>query len=153
MSLSERFWAKVDRRSDEECWPWTAATNEHGYGVIRPEGRRSGPTLKAHRVALQLAGVDVEGQVVRHSCDNPPCVNPLHLTVGSQADNIADMHDRGRGNLGSVNGQAKLTEAQVVEIRRRVADGEMKKRLAIEYGVDPSTITAVIKRKTWRHVA
>lgn len=153
MSLEDRFWAKVDRRDETECWPWTAATNEHGYGVIRPEGRRNGPSLKAHRVSLELAGVDIDGQVVRHSCDNPPCVNPAHLLVGSQADNVADMHERGRGNRGSVNGQAKLTEYVVAEIRRRAAAGEMKKRLAREYGVDPSTITSITKRRSWRHVA
>jgi hypothetical protein len=150
--LEERFWEKVQQGDPDQCWLWTGGRNEHGYGVINP-GRKSGPPLKAHRVALTLAGQEVAGAVVRHTCDNPPCVNPNHLALGTQADNVADMHDRGRGNIGSVNGQAKLTEPLVVEIRRRAGAGEVQKRLAAEYGVSQMTISAVVNRVTWRHVA
>lgn len=151
-TLADRFWSKVDRRGADDCWPWTAATNEHGYGVMRPEGQRSGPTVKAHRVSLTLAGVDIEGLVVRHSCDNPPCVNPAHLSVGTKADNSADMVSRDRHARGSRSGTSKLTECQVVEIRARCAAGELHRVLAAEYGVSRVAITNIATRKTWRHV-
>ncbi|MGW2089627.1 helix-turn-helix domain-containing protein [Streptomyces sp. NPDC001880] len=152
LTLAERFWAKVDRRGPDECWLWTAALNEHGYGVMRPEGRRHGPTVKAHRVSLQLAGVDIEGLYVLHSCDNPPCVNPAHLSAGSPADNAADMVSKGRQARGSRRGNNKLTEAQIPEIRARAAAGELQKVLAAEYGVSRPSISRVVNRHGWHHV-
>lgn len=152
-TLADRFWEKVDRRGPDECWLWTKATNEHGYGVMRPEGQRSGPTVRAHRVSLMLAGVDIDGLVIRHSCDNPPCVNPAHLSVGTKADNSADMVSRDRHARGSRSGTSKLTERQVVEIRARCAAGELHRVLAVDYGVSRVTITNIVTRRTWRHVA
>jgi len=152
-TLADRFWEKVDRRGPDDCWGWTAAVNEHGYGVMRPEGRRTGPGIKAHRVSLMLAGVDVDGLVVRHSCDNPPCVNPAHLSTGTKADNSADMVARGRSPRGSRSGASKLTERQVAEIRVRQAAGELHRVLAAEYGVSRVTITNIVTGRTWRHVA
>jgi hypothetical protein len=71
-TFEERFWAKVDRRGPDECWLWTATTNEHGYGVMRPDTvRRDGPTVKAHRVSARLAGMQIDGLKVLHACDNP----------------------------------------------------------------------------------
>jgi hypothetical protein len=151
-SLADRFWSKVDQRGPEDCWLWTGAKNEHGYGVMRPEGRRTGPTVKSHRVSLTLAGVDIEGLVVRHSCDNPPCVNPAHLSVGTKADNSADMVARGRSPRGSRSGASKLTESQVVEIRARCAAGQLHRVVAADYGVSRVTITNIATGKTWRHV-
>ena len=151
-TLADRFWAKVDRRGAEDCWLWTAATNEHGYGVMRPGGQRSGPTVKAHRVSLILAGVDIDGLVIRHSCDNPPCVNPAHLSVGTKAENSADMVARGRSPRGSRSGASKLTERQVAEIRARQAAGELHRVLAADYGVSRVTITNLVTGKSRRHV-
>jgi len=151
-TFTDRFWEKVDRRGADDCWEWTAALNEHGYGVMRPEGRRTGPTIKAHRVSLSLAGVDIDGLVIRHSCDNPPCVNPAHLSVGTKADNSADMVARGRSPRGSRSGASKLTERQVAEIRARQAAGELHRVLAADYGVSRATITNIVTGRTWRHV-
>ncbi|WP_328336805.1 hypothetical protein [Streptomyces violaceus] len=151
-TLADRFWEKVDRGGPDDCWEWTAAVNEHGYGVMRPEGRRTGPGIKAHRVSLMLAGVDVDSLVVRHSCDNPPCVNPAHLSTGTKADNSADMVARGRSPRGSRSGASKLTERQVAEIRVRQAAGELHRVLAAEYGISRVTITNIVTGKTWRHV-
>jgi hypothetical protein len=152
-TLADRFWEKVDRRGPDDCWLWTKATNEHGYGVMRPEGKRSGSAVKAHRVSLMLAGVNVGGWLIRHSCDNPPCVNPAHLSVGTHADNAADMVSRDRQARGSRSGASKLTEQQVAEIRTRAGAGELHRILAAEYGVSRPTISYVVNRKGWTHVA
>lgn len=152
-TLADRFWAKVDRRGPDECWLWTAVVNEHGYGVMRPEGQRHGPTVKAHRVSLMLAGVDIEGRFVLHSCDTPRCVNPAHLSAGDHKENVADMVSRQRQALGSRSGTAKLTEQQVAEIRARAARGELHRCLATEYGVGRSTISRIVNRAGWAHVA
>lgn len=152
MTLESRFWAKVDRRDTDECWPWLAATNEHGYGVMRPDGHRAGATIKASRVSLILAGRDPGDLHALHTCDNPVCVNPQHLFAGMQADNVADMHAKGRGNIGSVNGQAKMTEVLVGDIRARVAAGETQKSLCKEYGITKGTMSYLVNGKTWRHV-
>jgi hypothetical protein len=93
--LIARFWAKVDKRGPDECWPWIGAKNPFGYGKIS-NGKR-GVQAKAHRVAYEIAvGLPPGDLVVRHKCDNPPCVNPSHLEAGTQADNVHDMVSRGR---------------------------------------------------------
>lgn len=153
MSLESRFWSKVIKGDSDACWEWTGARNESGYGVMRPEGQRSGPTVKAHRVSLALAGMDVTDHVVLHACDNPPCVNPAHLRLGTQRDNLADMREKGRGNRGSVNGAAKLTEADVALIRLCLTLGMPQKELRVFYGVSAGTMSALANGKTWRHVA
>lgn len=153
MSLESRFWAKVDKRGPVECWVWTGATNEHGYGVLHAEGRRNGGTLKAHRVAVALDGRNLDGLCVLHECDNPPCINPAHLRVGTKADNTRDMLSKHRGLVGRRNGQAKLNETEAAEIRRRRNAGEPRKRLAAEFDVSGATITRIANREGWRHVA
>lgn len=91
MDTAERFWAKVDKSNG--CWLWRAARNRGGYGIFE-NGRR---TLYAHRYALELNGTPVpDGLFALHRCDNPPCVRPDHLFVGSLADNVADMVQKGR---------------------------------------------------------
>ena len=151
-SLAERFWEKVDRRGADECWPWLAAKNSLGYGVMRPEGQRSGPTVKAHRVSLMLSGVSVDGYVVRHRCDNPSCVNPAHLELGSQMENVSDMISRGRCARGAARSQ-RLTEDDVRTIRERWSAGELQRVIASDYGVSRPTISRIVSREGWAHVA
>jgi hypothetical protein len=158
--FAERFWEKVSKEGPVPahcsefgpCWPWTKATNEHGYGIIRPPGRRSGPALKAHRVAAMFAGLDISSQVVRHRCDNPPCCNPDHLLTGAQLDNVHDMHEPGRGNVGAVNGQAKLTDEKVWEIRTLLALGMRGDEIAAAYRISKPTVTSIKYARTWRHL-
>lgn len=103
-SWQNRFWAKVDKGSDAECWEWTASRNSYGYGqlaVVLPSGKR--PRL-AHRLSWELhVGPIPEGMCILHRCDNPPCVNPSHLFIGTKADNYRDMRAKGRD--GSYNRQ------------------------------------------------
>ena len=109
----------------------------------------------AHVVAWELAnGAEVPtGLVVRHTCDNPGCVNPGHLLPGTYAQNTADAVERGRMTRGERVHFSRLTEAQVLEMRRRYAAGtETLSTLGREFDVDPSTISLIIRRVTWKHV-
>lgn len=151
-TLAERFWEKVAKAGPDDCWLWTAALNEHGYGVMRPEGRRSGPTVKAHRVSAQLAGMDIEGLFVRHACDNPPCVNPAHLEPGTPKDNADDMIARGRQALGSRRSNV-LTERDVARIHELRAAGMLQREIATEMSCSRPTVSLILAGKTWRHVA
>lgn len=149
----ERFWEKVDVRGPDECWPWTAAVNEHGYGVMHETGKRGGPALKAHRYSAELAGMDIVGRAVLHSCDNPPCVNPAHLRPGTQAENSRDMAERGRSTRGERSSNAKLTETDVREIRSRREAGVMLHVIAEEFGTTKANVDHIVKRRSWKHVA
>lgn len=143
------FWANCDRSGGPQaCWPWTYGKDPAGYG--------QGPfgwTRKAHRQAYYLAhGVQpAKGLDVCHSCDNPPCVNPAHLWLGTRSQNILDASRKGRLNsaTGDRHGQSKLTWEAVRLIRARHAKGTSQGRLAAEYGVSQVAIHFVITRKTW----
>lgn len=93
----ERFWAKVNVAGPHDCWEWTAGTDRAGYGRISLGGRGDRRLVGAHRASWQIVNGPIpDGLFVLHSCDNPPCVNPQHLRVGTNADNMADMVVRGR---------------------------------------------------------
>lgn len=150
-TLEARFWAKVDKRSPDECWPWTAATNAGGYGVIGLSHDRTG--LATH-VSLGLAGKPREGDAhACHTCDNPPCVNPVHLWWGTLADNNRDMHAKGRwvNNIpkGIAQKGAKLTEDAVREIRSSPLNNV---ELGAKFGVSATLIWKVRNRDLWRHI-
>lgn len=154
MDIQERFWKKVDKR--EDCWVWVAAHDIAGYGRIKIDGK-----LKlAHRAIYEwIHGKIPDGMFICHHCDNPACVNPDHLFLGTRSDNMKDAARKGRLSFprckGSKNGVAKLTEAQVKEMRlkyRRGIVGFGYKSLARLYGVGETTVRHIIKRDTWKHV-
>lgn len=145
----ERFWRNV--KKTEGCWLWRATADKNWYGEIMVHGRKRG----AHCVSYELAyGPIPEGLLVRHTCDNPPCVRPDHLEVGTVKDNTRDMIKRGRKPIfrGEQAGISKLTEHLVREIRSRHARGEKQNGLAKAYNVHTTTIFNIVHRRTWTHV-
>lgn len=170
LSDDVRFWAMVDQRGPDECWPRKGA-NQRGYGLFRIWGGR----FPAARVAYELTHGNWPMQesgkpmLACHTCDNPPCCNPAHIFPGTNFDNNHDRSMKGRTAKGDQNGsrvhrermprgehntKAKFTEAQVIEIRRRFDQGgETKRGLAREYGVTHRAIFLIVKRLSWQHVA
>lgn len=145
----ERFWEKVDKRGPGDCWEWQAST-AHGYGQLNTGGGMS----LVHRLSYELhVGAIPDGLLVCHHCDNPLCVNPQHLFVGTNADNVQDMLNKNRNVRGERQGASKLTEGDVREIRQRFADGERQSSLAREYGVCVAQMNRIVHRKEWQHVS
>jgi hypothetical protein len=149
-----RFWRKVHPEALSRCWLWHAAVNKHGYGRFRVRSPVDGKhaLVLSHRHAYELAhGTIPEGMVVRHKCDVTACVNPDHLEVGTMAENQRDMSQRGRSTRGERSASAKLTEAQVIDIRARYASGGRSLRsLAAESRVSERQIRNIISRRQWR---
>ena len=150
----ERFWGKVGTGAPNECWPWKEARHPLGYGVFSMrDDEGTWCVRRAHRVAYVLAyGEPEPGRVVRHSCDNTSCCNPDHLASGTQAENMRDMHTRGRAALGESHGTAKLTEDNVRKIRAMAANGMQNKILAMQFGVSAATISRTVKHVNWSGV-
>ena len=135
------------RLTDVGCWEWTGAKDGRGYGQVN----RGNKTLRAHRVSYEAYhGQIPSGMVVRHSCDNPSCINPDHLCHGTVQDNVMDRELRGRRDVrGEQVGTAKLTEADVLDIRSSSLIGT---ELAKKYSISPSTISLIKTGKSWKHV-
>jgi hypothetical protein len=144
----ERFWSKVDVGDADACWNWRACLSG-GYGSMMISGR----ARRAHRVSWEIAHSEAPTVCVLHRCDNPACVNPAHLFLGTQADNIADMEAKGRAR--KVRGEAvwlaRLTETAIPEIRRAVACGESFVAVARKYGVTAESVRNVAVGRTWVH--
>lgn len=146
-----RFWAKVDVTNPESCWYWKAAADKDNYGVFQISNKKS---IGAHRMAYLLSyGPIPKFSVTRHKCDTPLCVNPNHLELGTQKDNINDKVVRNRQAKGSTNGQSRLNESLVLTIRKLYNTGEYTfLDLANKFNVHYSNIGYIINRKTWRHI-
>lgn len=146
-TLEERFWEKVEKGTPDECWPWTAGRAGGAYGSFR-DGTRM---VKAHRWSWEYhVGPIPDGLWVLHHCDNPPCVNPAHLWLGTHVDNQADKIAKGRQAKGSAQGFAKLTERDVAEI---LASRDKCTSLGAAYAVHPCQITRIRTREAWPHVS
>lgn len=153
--LRDRFFEKVDVQSPNECWMWTGSKSKKGYGRIGL-GRRESGNAMAHRVSYELhVGPIPDGMVVLHKCDNPSCVNPDHLRVGTQVENLLDMRSKGRHRWGErPSGErhpmSKLTVEQVADIRSKRNHGQTLSSLAKEFGVVVGTIHFIVSGGTWK---
>lgn len=173
LSFPKRFWAKVDKNGPlpdpvkypdvkGRCWVWTGVLDRHGYGIldfrIRKRNTRVGPTAVSHRLAFELKfGIIPKRLRVLHHCDNPPCCRPSHLFSGTPKDNTDDMMKKGRNkfipHLGESNGSAKLTEKQVIRIRKIYSTGKIFQRpLAKKFGVSQRAVCAIVRRILWKHI-
>lgn len=142
-SFLRRFWSHIDQSG--ACWIWTAGKSKAGYGQIG-YGRRL--VLYAHRVSFELHNGPITGKsVIRHSCDTPACVNPGHLLIGTQRDNVTDMIVRKRHNP-----HPRLTELQVRDIVSRYLAGDLTPDLAAHFGVDTNEIGRIIRGVRWGHI-
>lgn len=158
--IEERFAAKVPNLDSTECWPWAGYRTRGGYGAIHVGSRSNGTRalVYAHRLAYGFAtGPIPAGMCVLHTCDNPPCVNPAHLRLGTKADNTADMVAKGRHRYvphrGEDHPQARLTAPTVRAIRASyAAGGRTLQSLADEYGISLTHSSAIVRRKVWAHL-
>lgn len=161
--LADRLWSRVDIGTPNDCWEWQGYRNgsKRGYGQIGL-GRKADGLVETHRAAwLVTRGHIPPGLVVRHRCDNPPCCNPLHLMLGTQAQNVQDAIDRGRIARGFALPHCRLSMAQVMAIRDEyvrdaypvsgvLAGGRMRsnaRELAVAYGVTESYVLQVASGK------
>lgn len=146
----ERFWKKVDRTNESDCWNWNASLAGKGYGQIKPDkglGRRN---LYAHRVAYELHhGAIPDGLEVCHRCDNPKCCNPAHLFAGTRKQNLQDMAEKMRSTWGVRSGTCKLTEDQVRAIRVMLADNVPQTQIAKWFNISQIQISRIHTRKQW----
>ncbi len=151
-ALIDVFYEHVGRKQASGCILWAGPVNGKGYGQMGYDYEN----LMAHRVSYELfVGPIPEGLHVLHRCDTPGCINPTHLFVGTQSDNVQDMLDKGRGGdrHGERSGTAKLSEEQVLAIRTRYAQGDITQaELASEYSVSRPTITVIITGRNWAHL-
>jgi len=142
-SLQDRFFSRFVKLANG-CWQWRSHTDKDGYGVL-PGAHQN---TRAHRLSYEIHhGTIPEGMIVCHHCDNPGCVNPDHLFVGTQKDNAQDALMKGRHYIGEKNGRSKLTKENVKEILASDLNGQ---QLANKFGVTRSTINNVRRGDTWQ---
>lgn len=148
--LAERFWEHVEK--SDGCWNWTATTRgSNGYGQIG-EGGQGGRNLSAHRVSWEIHNGPIpDGMFVLHRCDNPLCVNPDHLWLGTIAENNADRERKGRGadRRGEKSTTAKLTTEQVLAIR---SDHRPQRIVAEAYGIRQGHVSRLKNGTRWPHL-
>jgi hypothetical protein len=154
-NLEEKFWEKVDKngcfceRLQSRCWIWNGWKISGGYGKIKINGI----VIYAHRFVWNITNGEIPvGILVCHKCDNPSCVNPEHLFLGTMKDNMQDKIKKGRGNFacGERNGSAKLCEKDVISIRDRYNQKNItQEKLAREYNVSDALISLIINYKNW----
>lgn len=148
----ERFYRAIEFDPFGGCWLWAGTLlKSTGYGQLQIDGRSVG----AHRFSYRIHKGDIpDGHCICHRCDVRACVNPYHLFVGTQRDNVLDMLAKGRGRArhGSAAANALLTEADIPTIRRLIANGEANRRIAERFNVSPDVINAIRRGRSWKHV-
>jgi hypothetical protein len=144
---ADNFMSRVSPEPTSGCWLWTAGASSGGYGSVKVDGKLTG----AHRASWGLfVGKIPSGVMVCHKCDNPACVNPSHLFLGTASDNAKDMWNKGRA---AANGPSRLLDRKTIaSIREMAANGEPKAKIAAAFGVNRKTVYNIEHGKTWGYV-
>lgn len=158
-TVEQRFWRHVDKRGVGECWPWRGSVFRHGgYGRFWA-GKERGIWWLAHRFSWELHNGPIldAATCVLHRCDNPPCVNPGHLFLGTQLDNLVDMQRKNRGvkppvRLGVDHHMTRFSEEEILVIRARASAGENYAAIGRSFGTGGNTISRIVRRITWGHL-
>lgn len=164
LSIEERFWSKIKIGSPDECWEWMGGLFTKGYGCFRVGGM----VKQSHRFSWEIHfGTIPQNKLVCHTCDNRRCVNPNHLFIGTNQDNMSDMVRKGRSAkgkshglylhpdkraIGQKHGRAKLSDIDIIHIRYQHELGAPNIELSKQYNIDSSVISEIINRKIWRHI-
>jgi len=148
----DRFWKKVNKKGEDECWDWTAGLGNEGYGKFTLNGKSIG----SHRCSLFLAHAaqPLNKTFGLHTCkENKKCCNPNHLYYGDNQDNSNDKKKDNTMCIGILNGNCKLTEEQVREIRQKYIPYKYSlQKLATEYNMSKQMIGFIINNKSWKHL-
>ena len=145
----KRFWSKVDIKELDECWEWEAGKSFSGYGVFYFNGK----SVRAHRMSMIIKGLDIENWLVCHTCDNPPCVNPNHLFLGTYLDNVLDMVNKNRHEKGTKKSKSKLSEIDVKHIKYMLKNGKVtQKWIADKFNIDRAVIRRIRNGESWNHI-
>lgn len=155
--ILERLMSRVEKT--DTCWIWKGHCNLYGYGKIGIPGKGQGVTTATHRLAWELLrGPIPKGMNICHKCDNPPCCNPDHLFIGTQKDNLQDMKQKNRGSKGpgfqgANHPRAKITESDVIEIRKLREKSKIPAaEIASIYNLSVPNVCHILARRTWRHI-
>lgn len=153
--FEDRFWVRVDRAKEDECWEWQGSLDSSGYGNLSESGKQGA----AHRQAWELEHGNPGDDWVLHTCDNKKCVNPNHLYLGDHTQNMADAWDRGlmtpNNNLPPIEERggedapgAKLSKKEAQEVKEMIGD-KTQEEIAIEYGITQTTVSQIKLGQTW----
>jgi len=155
-TLEDRFWRKVNKKSENECWEWLGTKDPDGYGHIYIKKNGKVKRTIVSRLSYEIYhNVKMEtNKVAAHTCDNPSCVNPLHIFSASNIENQKDKINKNRQCRGEKINTNKLTESQVLEIRKLHLDNPKLEQqdIADLYNVTQVNISAILRRKTWKHI-
>ena len=151
-TLEERFFSKINK-IENGCWEWMTGKTKDGYGIFSFDNK----DFRAHRLSYELHFGNInKGLCVCHSCDNPSCVNPEHLFLGTHKQNMEDKVNKGRtynGNQKGINNpSSKLTEKNIIEIKKLLSSGLFQKDIAKQYNVSIMTISNIKNNKIWKHI-
>lgn len=155
--LALRILDKIGPEDDNGCWPWLGIKSS-GYGMVSRNylDIKTRMATITHLVYESLVGPIPPGHEICHTCDNRQCVNPAHLFAGTRKENLQDAATKGRMGRdmhGIKNGNARLNDKQVLEIRRRWAGGENQHSIAKRFGTTPTNVSMICTRQTWSHIA
>jgi hypothetical protein len=151
LELIERFHEKWILDPETGCWEWTAAKMGRGYGFIKVPGTRT--QVGAHRLSYLIhEGIIPDGMSVCHVCDNPGCVRPTHLFLGSTKDNLQDMKQKGRHLYGDRNSVSKLDDDKVRRIHQLSSKGVSQGRIGKLFGISQGTVFKILHGERWEHI-